>query len=112
MGHVGNWSERKRRLEAERHGARMRAWSALGLLEAGVAAFATCLECRRTERLDLRRLARGPRAEHSLLMLEHRMRCRHCRHRGALLGLVRPDPKLGAPHPGAPALRLVSDGQG
>ncbi len=101
MGHVGNWSERKRALEAGRLKAQMRAWSAIGLLEAGASAFATCPECRRIERLDLRRLARGPRGEDSLQLLEHRMRCRHCRHRGAVLGVVRPED-------GACGLRLVA----
>jgi hypothetical protein len=101
MGHIGNWSERKRQLEAMRANARARAWSPVGLLEARGAAFATCTGCRRVVRLDLPRLARTPLAKRDLRLTESRLRCSDCGSKGAVVGVVRPED-------GEDGLRLVA----
>lgn len=91
MSHIPNWSEEKRRRVAAQLVADARLMSLEGLLEMKVAAFATCRNCRRIVPLDLRRLLESCGGNRDVRVVELRLRCGSCGHKGALVGLVWPE---------------------
>lgn len=101
MGHIPNWSDEKRRRVAAELAAEARRWSLSGLIEKDVAAFATCRRCRRIVPLDLRKLATSCGEGRDLSLAEMKLKCASCGHKGALVGIVWPEP-------GRPLLRLVA----
>lgn len=101
MGDMRNWSDEKRRRVAAELAAEMRLWSLDGLLERQATAFATCRKCRRVVPIDLARLAEACGRSRDLAVVELRLRCAACRHKGALIGIVWREP-------GQPLLRVVA----
>lgn len=101
MGDMRNWSEEKRQRVAAELRAEARKTSLGGLIEMRVAAFATCRRCRRIVPLDLRKLAETCGPSRDVAVVELKLRCASCKHKGALIGLVWPEA-------GKPLVRLVA----
>ena len=96
-----NWSDEKRARVAAELRAEARRSSLEGLIEMRVAAFATCRRCRRIVPLNLRKLAQTCGRSRDVSVVELRLRCGSCSHKGALIGIVWPEP-------GRPHLRVVA----
>lgn len=90
MGHMANWSDEKRRRVAAELRAQARKSSLEGLIEQGVAAFATCRKCRRLVPINLEELARTCGPARDIEIVEMRLRCAPCGNKGAIIGLVWP----------------------
>ncbi len=96
MSHMPNWSEEKRRRVAAQLREEARKKSLGYLRDCKIAAFATCRGCRRIVPINLGRLAEAFGDERHIEVVEARLRCAKCGHKGAIIGMVWPEP--GQPH--------------